>query len=238
MTPRKPAGTGHSGTPLRTALSLILDLFPNPKRVRLLAQSPRCPLGPRATWIRPGLQWAGHTRGPPGLPLGPHAGERKPLFPGPGLLALLDFAPSPPCIHQEAEQRHWVGAGSPQQTCQHPSWQDRWPASNVWFSLLVCKSGEQPHIKREKTTPFKKQLFRRTGSGLTCPPDQSAVRAGAQAGQGKPCWEEAGRGPGGSIAPTHITQQAFQKHQAVCGQAPQSAPWDPCFLPEKPHSGV
>lgn len=66
VTSRKPAGTGHSGTPLRTALSLILDLSPNPKRVRLLAQSPRCPLGPRATWIRPGLQWAGHTRGPPG----------------------------------------------------------------------------------------------------------------------------------------------------------------------------
>ena len=67
-----------------------------PQAVRLLAQSLRRPLHPQATWIWPGLQWAGHTQGPPGSPLGPHAGKRKPLFPGPCLLALLGFAPSPP----------------------------------------------------------------------------------------------------------------------------------------------
>lgn len=42
---------------------------------------------------------------------------------------------------------------------------DRGLAPNAWFSLLVCVSGEQPHVKRENTPPSKTRLFSRRQKG-------------------------------------------------------------------------
>lgn len=232
VTSRKPAGAGHSGTPLRMALSLVLGLSLNPERVRLLAQSPRCLLRPQGhlDLARPAAGWV-HT-GPPWIARPSCRRAEGTSFQGPARSLSWVLPPPPHRIHQEAEQRHWAGVGSPQQTCRHPSWRDRRLASNAQFPFLSACRESSPTSKGKKMTPFKMWLFRRIASGLTCPPDQSAVfRAGARGRAGQAML-------GGSRLRAWQIDSPRPHHPASGSEAPgglwsspQSPPWDPCFLP-------
>ena len=96
--------------------------------------------------------------GAPRIAPGPHAGERKACLSATPP-ALQGLVPLPPPIHQEAEQHPWAGQAAHSRPADARPGGDRWLAPNAWFSLLVCVSREQPHVKRENTPPSKTWLF-------------------------------------------------------------------------------
>lgn len=136
---------------------------------------------------------------------------------------------------------------------------DRWLAPNAWFSLLVCLSGEQPHVKRENTPPSKTWLFSRRHKGWAANSLSPLATLGRRHGAQQAC--ASFRPLAGTASPGPQTRWLFWSlcwgwrqgrprawridsprplHPAPGGLwlSPPGPSLDSCFPPEEPHSGV
>lgn len=156
---QKPAGAGHSGTPLRMALSLVLGLSLNPREGKASGSEPEMPPPPTGP---PGSGSACSGLGATGAPLDCPAlmqAGRKHVFQGPARW-LSWVLPPPPTASTRKRATPLGRSGQPTADLPTPpSWAGQAAGFLLAVSLLVCMLGEQPHIKGEKRDlPFKMWL--------------------------------------------------------------------------------